>query len=56
MIGKRPQDWSAEEKQQVVIETASINEEDLGAFLRCQSWTTYRAMCRPPIRFGWVRV
>jgi transposase len=36
MSGKRPQDWSAEEKLQAVIEASSVSEEDLGAFLRRQ--------------------
>ncbi len=31
---RRPQDWSADEKLEVVLEAASIAEEDLGAFLR----------------------
>jgi len=34
MSAKRPQDWSAEEKLQVVIEASSLSEEELGAFLR----------------------
>jgi len=36
MTGKRPQDWSAEEKLQAVIEGATLSEADLGAFLRRQ--------------------
>ena len=36
MSGKRPQDWSAEEKLQAVIAASSVSEEDLGAFLRRQ--------------------
>jgi hypothetical protein len=31
---KRPNDWSAEEKFKVVIEAASLSDEQLGAFLR----------------------
>ena len=31
---KRPQDWSAEEKLDAVLEVASLTEEELGAFLR----------------------
>lgn len=31
---KRPQDWSAEEKLDAVLEAATIADEDLGAFLR----------------------
>ena len=31
---KRPQDWSAKEKLAAVLESASLSEEDLGAFLR----------------------
>lgn len=36
MTAKRPQDRSAEEKLQIVIEAANVSEEDLGAFLRRQ--------------------
>ncbi len=32
--GKRPQDWTAEEKLEAVVEAASLSEEDLGVFLR----------------------
>ena len=32
--GKRPQDWTAEEKLGAVVEAASLSEEDLGTFLR----------------------
>ena len=31
---KRPQDWSAEEKLEAVIEAASLSDEDLGLYLR----------------------
>jgi transposase-like protein len=31
---KRPKDWSAEDKLNVVMEAASLDEEQLGAFLR----------------------
>lgn len=31
---KRPQDWTADEKLQVVLDAAPVSEEDLGAFLR----------------------
>ncbi len=31
---KRPQDWTAEEKLQTVIEAASLSDEELGEFLR----------------------
>ncbi len=31
---KRPQDWTAKEKMQVVAEAASLADEELGAFLR----------------------
>jgi transposase len=34
MSAKRPQDWTAEEKLAVVIEVASVSEEELGGFLR----------------------
>ena len=36
MTGKRPQDWSAEEKLQAVIEAGTVSEAELGAFLRRQ--------------------
>ena len=36
MAAKRQQDWSAEEKLQIVIDAAHVSEEDLGAFLRRQ--------------------
>lgn len=32
--GKRPQDWSAEDKLRVVVEAAALSEEELGALLR----------------------
>jgi transposase-like protein len=32
--GRRPEDWSAEEKLAAVLETASLSEEELGAYLR----------------------
>jgi len=31
---RRPQDWSAAEKLEAVLEASSLSEEDLGAFLR----------------------
>ena len=31
---RRPQDWTAEEKLDVLIEAASLPDEELGAFLR----------------------
>jgi len=34
MTAKRPQDWTAQEKLNAVIEAASVPEEELGAFLR----------------------
>ena len=34
MSAKRPQDWSAQEKLQVVLEASSLPSEELGAFLR----------------------
>jgi hypothetical protein len=34
MTSKRPQDWTAEEKLNAVIEAATVPEEELGAFLR----------------------
>jgi transposase-like protein len=32
--GKRPQDWSAEAKLQVVLEAAALSDDELGEFLR----------------------
>jgi transposase-like protein len=34
MTAKRPQDWTAQEKLNAVIEAASVSEQELGAFLR----------------------
>ena len=34
MTARRPQDWTAEEKLEVLIEAASLPAEELGAFLR----------------------
>jgi transposase len=34
--GRRPQDWSVEEKIQLVIEAAAVAESELGAFLRAK--------------------
>ncbi len=34
MSGRRPQDWTPEEKYAVMIEAASVPDEELGAFLR----------------------
>jgi transposase len=34
MSAKRPQDWTAQEKLEAVIEAASVPEAELGAFLR----------------------
>jgi transposase-like protein len=31
---RRPQDWSADEKLEAVLQAASLSEEELGAFLR----------------------
>lgn len=36
MPGKRPQDWSAEEKLQVLVAAAAVPEAQLGGFLRRQ--------------------
>jgi transposase-like protein len=33
-LQKRPQDWTAEQKYQVVLDAAGLSEEELGAFLR----------------------
>lgn len=33
---RRPQDWSPEERLEAIIETATMNEEDLGRYLRRQ--------------------
>jgi len=32
--GRRPQDWSAEEKLEAVMEASSLSDEELGTFLR----------------------
>lgn len=37
---KRPQDWSPEEKLQVVVEAAALSDEELGAFLRAKGLRT----------------
>jgi len=34
MVARRPQDWTAEEKYAVMIEAASLPDEELGALLR----------------------
>jgi len=34
MKGRRPEDWSPEERLQAVFEAQGLNEEKLGAFLR----------------------
>ena len=34
MPARRPQDWTAEEKYAVMIEAASLSDEELGAFVR----------------------
>ena len=34
MVAKRPQDWTAQEKLNAVIEAASVPEAEFGAFLR----------------------
>jgi len=34
VTGKRPQDWSAEEKLQAVLEAAALDADELGEFLR----------------------
>ena len=31
---RRPEDWTAEERLQIVLEAAKVSEADLGAFLR----------------------
>lgn len=33
-VGKRPQDWTAEEKLEAVLESASLSEQELGGYLR----------------------
>ena len=32
--GKRPQDWTADEKLEAVVESASLSEQELGEYLR----------------------
>lgn len=34
VTARRPQDWTADEKLEVVLEAQSLSEEELGAFLR----------------------
>jgi transposase-like protein len=33
-VGKRPQDWTAKEKLEAVLEAASLSEQELGEYLR----------------------
>jgi hypothetical protein len=33
-VGKRPQDWTAQEKLEAVMESASLSEQELGEYLR----------------------
>ncbi len=33
-VGKRPQDWTAEEKLEAVVESALLSEQELGEYLR----------------------
>ena len=33
-LPRRPEDWTAEERLQIVMEAAKVSEADLGAFLR----------------------
>ena len=33
-VGKRPQDWTAAEKLEAVLESASLSEQELGEYLR----------------------
>jgi transposase-like protein len=33
-VSRRPQDWSAEERLRVVIESSGLGDDELGAFLR----------------------
>lgn len=33
-VGKRPQDWTAAEKLEAVLESASLSEQELGGYLR----------------------
>jgi transposase-like protein len=35
---RRPQDWTAEEKLQAVMEASGLSEEELGAFLRSKGF------------------
>ena len=54
---KRSQDWSAEEKFQAVLETANLNEEDLGAYCRrnglhVSTLKMWRETCLSSIRKG----
>lgn len=54
---RRPQDWSAEEKFQAVMETANLNETELGAYCRRNGLHTqileiWRETCLTSIRKG----
>ena len=54
---KRPQDWSAEEKFQAVMDSANLNEEELGAYCRrnglhAEVLGIWRETCLTSIRKG----
>ena len=41
-VGKRPQDWTAAEKLEAVLESASLSEQELGEYLRRKGGATIR--------------
>ena len=54
---KRPQDWSAEEKFLAILETAHLNEEELGSYCRrngltCEQLEIWKQTCISSIRKG----
>jgi transposase-like protein len=56
-LNKRPQDWSAEEKLQAVMDAANLNEADLGEYCRRNGLHTevleiWRETCLTSIRKG----
>ena len=54
---KRPQDWTAEEKFMAIMETAAMNEEELGSYCRRNGVTSeqlslWKETCLASIRKG----
>ena len=52
-IGKRPQDWTAEEKLEAVLESASLSEAELGEYLRRKGWHEAQAGAMATPGQGW---